>query len=161
MTTELPQEGAGEDRPPTPEEFAAAMVHRLGRIPVRDVVFQTMATLADMSGIRLGLGPEGDAVRDLQQARQAIEALRALLQVADTEFGAAQARPFREPLAQLQLMYARLTEAGAGGPEDGGAPEGGAAPGGGPAASPPPREPPRDPGAASRLWVPPHYRGKG
>jgi len=160
MTTEPPEDRPGQERPPTAEEFAAAMVHRLGRIPVRDVVFQTMATLADISGIRLGLGPEGDAVRDLQQARHAIEALRALLQVAEAEFGPAQARPFREPLAQLQLMYAQLTESGAGEGQEG-TPAGGAAPGGEPGAGAPPQEPPRDPGAAGRLWVPPHYRGKG
>lgn len=147
MSTETPGPDPEAGRQPTPEEFAAAMVHRLGRIPVRDVLFQTMATLADMSGIRLGLGPEGDSVRDLQQARHAIEALRALLGVVEAELGAAQARPFREPLAQLQLMYARITE---GGDEEG---EGGAPPSGDP-----PPAPPRDPDAASRLWVPPGNR---
>ena len=155
MSEETPPTAAGgadPGRQPTPEEFAAAMVHRLGRIPVRDVLLQTMATLADMSGIRLGLGPEGDAVRDLTQARHAIEALRALLGVVEAELGPAQARPFREPLAQLQLAYARLSEGGDGG--DGEPGEGDD----GPPPDPAP-EPPRDPGAASRLWVPPGARG--
>ena len=62
MTEEPEHEDVAEDRQPTPEEFAAALVLRLGRIPVRDVVFQTMATLADMAGIRLGLGPEEQEV---------------------------------------------------------------------------------------------------
>lgn len=151
-------EGSGEERQLTQEEYAAALVQRLGRIPVHDVVFQTMATLADMASIRMGLGPEGDEVGDLQQARHAIEALRALMGMAEAEFGAAQARPFREPLAQLQNFYAHLVEAGVDAP----APEGGqagadAAP---PPATPPPatRPPADDP--ASRLWVPPHHRGK-
>lgn len=156
MTDEPEQEGGAEGRPPTEEEYAAVLVQRLGRIPVRDVVFQTMATLADMASIRLGLGPEGDEVGDLRQARHAIEALRALLEMAEAEFGAAQARPFREPLAQLQLFYAHLVETGAGGGEsesarassDAAAPSGAAAP----------AEPPPNPDAAGRLWVPPHHR---
>ena len=73
-----------------------------------------MATFTDMAGIRLGLGPAGDQARDLTQARQAIEALRALLEVADRELGPAQARPFREPLAALQMAYARAVERPAG-----------------------------------------------
>jgi hypothetical protein len=158
MSDETPPPGPeDEGRPPTPEEYAAAMVYRLGRIPVRDVLLQTMATLADMSGIRLGLGPEGDTVRDLAQARHAIEALRALLGVVEAELGPAQARPFREPLAQLQLMYAHLAEGGAGPGEEGDGPEPGGGEGGGPPPEPGP-EPPRDPGAASRLWVPPGAR---
>lgn len=136
MSTDQPM-GADpdEEREPTPEEIAAAFVHRLGRVPVRDVVLQTMATMTDVAGIRLGLGPEGDTVRDLDQARLAIEALRALLGVADAEIGTAASRPFREPLASLQMAYARLAEGG------------GQAPGGEPG-GPPPDDP------ASRLWVP-------
>lgn len=152
MTEEPEQGDVAEDRQPTPEEFAAAMVQRLGRIPVRDVVFQTMATLADMAGIRLGLGPEGQEVADLAQARHAIEALRALLGMAEAEFGAAQARPFREPLAQLQMLYAQIVEGGAEA-----APPGDAGPGETAAPGGPP--PPQDP--TSRLWVPPHHRKKG
>jgi hypothetical protein len=125
--------------------MAAVLAERLARTPVRDVLLQSMATFIDMAGIRLGLGPSGEEARDLTQARQAIEALRALLGVAERELGAAQVRPFKEPLAVLQMAYARLAEA----PGDGDAtPAEGEAPGpGGP--------PPVDPDAASRLWVPP------
>jgi hypothetical protein len=126
-------------RTPTPEELSAMLADRLARTPVRDVLLQTMATFVDMAGIRLGLGPAGDEPRDLPQARQAIETLRALLEVADRELGAAQVHPFREPLAALQMAYARLVEEG----DEGG-------PGSG--EEPPPRPTP-DP--ASRLWVPP------
>lgn len=128
----------------TPEQIAMAMVQRLGATPVRDIVLQTMATFVDIAGVRLGLGPEGDRVRDLAQARTAIEVLRAMLGVAEQELGAAQVRPFREPLAQLQMAYARMTEPGDGG-------EGGEGPSG-------PAAPPRGPDPASRLWVPPGAR---
>jgi hypothetical protein len=125
---------------PTPEQLAAMLADRLARTPVRDVLLQTMATFVDMAGIRLGLGPAGDEPRDLPQARQAIETLRALLEVAERELGAAQVHPFREPLAALQMAYARLVEEGE--PAAGGQDE-----------TPPP--PPRRDDPASRLWVPP------
>jgi len=136
--------GPGEDGP-TPEQLMAAFAERLGRTPVRDVLLQTMATFSDMAGIRLGLGPLGDGPRDLVQARQAIEALRALLAVAERELGPAQVRPFKEPLAALQMEYARAVE----GPPD--APEGGEGP-------PRPGQPPPGDDPADRLWTPPGSR---
>jgi hypothetical protein len=99
-----------ENREPTQEEIAAAFVQRLGRVPVRDIIMQTMATLSDVAGIRLGLGPEGDDVKDIAQAKLAIEGFRALLVVADQEIGTAVTRPFREPMAQLQMAYAQIAE---------------------------------------------------
>ncbi len=129
----------------TPEQLMAAFAERLARTPVRDVLLQTMATFSDMAGIRLGLGPFGDGPRDLAQARQAIEALRALLAVAERELGPAQVRPFKEPLAALQMEYARAVEE----PPD--APEGGEGP-------PPPGPPPAGDDPADRLWTPPGSR---
>lgn len=137
---------------PTPEELAAALAERLASTPVRDVLLHSMATFVDMAGIRLGLGPTGPEARDLTQARQAIEALRALMSVAERELGAAQVRPFREPLAALQMAYARAVEepaveVGGEGSEAAGHQGSGQDPAGSPPASGP------DP--ASRLWVPP------
>jgi hypothetical protein len=152
----VPGEGppGGGPREPTPEELemAAAFVHQLGRAPVRDILFQAIAQFHDVAAIRLGRGPEGDAVRDIDQARLAIEGMRGLLAVVEEHLGAALARPFKEPLARLQLTYA--TEAEGPGPGDGG--EGEGAEGGppGPGSGPPP--PPDDP--AGRLWTPPGYR---
>lgn len=139
--TDDPQSGPEPeaDAQAASEEFAAAFVHHLGRTPVRDLAIQAMATLADAAGIRMGLGPEGAAVADLAQARTAIEILRALVAVADHELGAAATRPFREPLAQLQLAYAKIAEANA-------------APGD---ATPAP-----EPDPSTRLWVPPGGRSE-
>lgn len=146
-----PEGPAPGERAPSAEEMAAMLAERLAQTPVRDVLLQSMATFIDMAGLRLGMGPQGDEVRDLDQARQAIEALRALLGVAERELGAAQVRPFREPLAVLQMAYAREAEAVAPASADGPAP-----PTGGP--GPPP---PADRDAASRLWVPPGSRRPG
>lgn len=104
-----PQGGPGPDQM-SPEDLMREMARQLAERPVRDFVMQTMATFADLAGIRLGYGPEGPARRDLPQARLAIETLRALVTVIEAEGGAAQARPFREPLAQLQMLYARASE---------------------------------------------------
>ena len=146
MSTEEP----GAVPEPTQEELAAFLAERLAQTSVRDLLLQSMATFADMAGIRLGFGPGGDEARDLTQARQAIEALRGLLEVAERELGVAQSRPFREPLAALQMAYARAVEEPRPdeGPEDG--PPGGGAP------PDPGGRPPDDP--ASRLWVPPGTR---
>ena len=138
MSTDEHDEYSGDvDAQSSAEEFAAAFVHHLGRTPVRDLVVQAMATLADAAGIRLGLGPEGREVADLPQARTAIEILRALVAVAEQELGQAAVRPFREPLAQLQLAYAKIAEASAAGGTE---------------------APPAPPDPASRLWVPPGGR---
>lgn len=102
-------DGIGDE--PSRDDLIREMARRLAETPVRDLLLQTMATFADMAGVRLGYGPEGPAHRDLPQARLAIETLRALIGIAEEQIGAAQARPFREPLAQLQMLYAREIEA--------------------------------------------------
>ena len=89
------------------------MARQLAAAPVRDILLQSMGTFADLAGVRMGFGPSGAEHRDLPQARLAIETLRAMIGVVETELGAAQARPFREPLAQLQMLYAREVEADA------------------------------------------------
>lgn len=149
-----PVEGSPE-REPTPEEFAMALAERLARTPVRDVLFQCMATFIDMATIRLGLGPAGPDALDLPQARQAIESARALVAVAEREMGAAQVRPFREPLAQLQMAYARVVEDGG----DPGAPAGADAADAPSEQAPPAAGRPPAPDPTSRLWVPPGARG--
>ena len=106
-----PPEGGEEERELTHEEMAAAeMLRRLMTTPVQEVVFQTMATFTDMAAIRMGLGPRADEDFDLPQAGLAIESLRALLAVANAIMGEEAAKPFAEPLAQLQLAFADLVE---------------------------------------------------
>lgn len=106
-----PPEGGGEERELTQEEMVAAeMLRRLMTTPVQDVVFQTMATFTDMAAIRMGLGPRGEEDFDLPQAGLAIESLRALLAVTNAIMGEEAAKPFAEPLAQLQMAFAELVE---------------------------------------------------
>jgi hypothetical protein len=126
---------------PSEEELRARLEEELRRITVRDVLLQTVVSLVNLGGQRLGLAEGAGEMRDLDQVRLAIEGVRALLPLVEEE-NPEQVRPVRDALAQLQMVYAR--EAGAGPP--GSREEA-------PAAEP---EPPSDQGRGkSGLWVPP------
>jgi hypothetical protein len=144
--------GPGEHSHPSEEELRAQLEEELRRITVRDVLLQTVVTLVNLGGQRLGLAPGAEDMRDLDQARLAIEGVRSLLPLVE-EQDPEQVRPIREALSQLQLAYAQL--AGEGPPEGGGGPSGPgtAGPGG-----PPPERPgpgPQPPPDRGGLWVPP------
>ena len=155
----------------------AAYEAELARITAADVVIQTAVTLINLAGRRLGLTPEGGEVRDLEQVRDAIDAVRGLMPVlerrAPDDLG-----QLRGALSQLQMAYASeaaaagagAAGAGAAGPVQGGAEGGPDAPGatsGAPTATPDtapaggaaqgPEQEGQGPGPAEssgRLWVP-------
>lgn len=143
---DAPQAQEGEERELTQEEMVAAeMLRRLMTTPVQDVVMQTMATFTDMAAIRMGLGPRAEEDFDLPQAGLAIESLRALLAVTNAVMGPEAAKPFAEPLSQLQMAFAELVEATKSAREG----EGGD---GGDGAPRPPKPAAADP--ADALWTP-------
>jgi len=134
----------------TEEEMRARLEEELRRITVPDVLLQTIVSLVNLGGQRLGLTAETEDLRDLEQARLAIEGVRALLPILE-DLDAEQMRPVREALSQLQMAYAQLARSEGGGGA-GGAP-GGPAPGEAPRQEPAPG--PGGPGDAGGLWVPP------
>lgn len=175
MTQEEPRqeqprpEGAGPDpsREPTEEELAAAFEEQLRQVRVQDVLVQTVVTLVNLAGRRLGLGAADAAVeKDLEQARLAIEGTRALLPLLPAE-----AAPIREALSQLQVAYAREAGAPAGPAPGAGARPEGTQPRGEPAPDrpatraaeapaadpgrPPPAEDAERERARSKIWTPP------
>ena len=102
-----------EQERPSDEELRAAFEEQLRRIRVEDVLVQTVVTLVNLAGRRMGLpGPEGerDETPDLAQARLAIEAARALMPHLPAEPQSA----LRDALSQIQLAYARVAQAGEG-----------------------------------------------
>ena len=109
------------------------------KLRVEDVLLQTAATLIDLAARRMGLAEE-DGPRQMDQAKLAIEAIRALQPLMTEEQQAA----VREPLSQLQLAYAREARA----PAE-------------PAAGDPPPEQPKPDDEAARaearakIWTPP------
>jgi hypothetical protein len=92
---------------PNEEELRAAMEEQLRRISVQDVLLQTTATLVSLAGRRLGLAPDSQDERDLEQARLAIEGTRALLPLLSGE----EASAVKQALSQLQVAYAREAQA--------------------------------------------------
>jgi hypothetical protein len=104
------REPGGPAGQPTEEELRAALEEQMKRIRVEDVIVQTVVTLVNLAGRRLGLGlpPEEQAEeKDPDQARQAIEAVRALAPLLPEDATA----PIRDALAQLQMAYAREAQA--------------------------------------------------
>lgn len=119
------------------EELRAAYEAELKRVRVDDVLVQTVVSLVNLAGRRAGLAPGTEDERDLDQVRQAIEAVRALLPLVEEALGP-DAEQVRNALSQLQLAYAQGRPAGA---QEG--------------AGEPPK--PEDPGpgqSSGRLWVP-------
>jgi hypothetical protein len=83
---------------------------------ISDLLLSTLSTLA-----QLGYAKLEPASRDLDQARLAIEALRALTPVLEGSVPDEALRDFRQVLANLQLAYASAADEGSK-PEAGEAP---------------------------------------
>ena len=181
MSAEEPREPgvAGE---PSEEELRAAYEAELSRLTSADLIAQAVVSLLNLGARRLG--PVGGAPsaagdgaaeagqaagggeRDLAQVRDAIDAVRPLLDILERNVPEG-VRPLRDALAQLQMAYAREVQsaappamaaepkAEAGAPEDPGT----GAPAGETGASEAARseDQPDEPGPAQksgRLWVP-------
>ena len=91
-----------EAQEPSEEELRAAIEEQMKRITVKDVLLQTVITLVNVSARKLGLAGD-ESEKDLEQARQGIEGVRALVPLLPAEEQAA----VREPLSQLQMRYAQ------------------------------------------------------
>ena len=151
----------GSEREPTEAEMRAAYEDQLRRVTTIDAVLQSAVTLINIAGIRLGLGPAdevgGAEDRDLEQARDAIDAVRALLPVLERRI-ADEVRPLRDALAQIQLAFTREVQLGEDGAGTGATPAQPAAQppaAGAPGAAPPPPVKPEESAVESgRLWVP-------
>jgi hypothetical protein len=124
------------------EQLRAQLEEEMKRITVDDLLVQSVVSLVNLAGRKAGLAPGTEDERDLPQVKTAIEAVSALLPLLERE-NAEAVRPIRDALAQLQMAYARESQAPGEAPgEPGEAPAAGA-----------PDPPPRKPGD-SGLWVP-------
>ena len=158
-----PGESSGQ---PSEEELRAAYEAEISRVTSTDMILQAVVSLLNIGGHRLGFSseqaaPGGETSRDLEQVRDAIDGVRALLPILERR-EPENLRPLRDALSQLQMAYAR--EAGVSAPQAQQRPEQADRTA---AAQPPPaaeskapagREEPEDgPGPAQssgRLWVP-------
>ena len=100
----MPEEEMPE---PTADEREAMrrFEEEIGRLTVADHVLLMMHSLSSLAVERLGLTPETAGRKDLDQARLAIDAFRALLGVLDDKRPAEEMTAHRAALAQLQMAY--------------------------------------------------------
>ncbi len=161
-------------------EERAAYEAELSRITSADLVLQAAVSLLNVGAHRMGLvaGPDprdaqdaggGGAQRDLEQVRDAIDAVRGLLPVLERS-SPQELGPLRDALSHLQMAYAREAKSAGSRPAPAPTGEDGAPPAepprpapGAPTSAPPaggdsePRPPSPGPGPAEssgRLWVP-------
>ena len=82
-------------------ELVEQLQRELNKLKVSDLLLQTLYTVSSLGYHRLS----GEA-RDLDQARLAIETLRAVVPVLEGAVGDDVVRDFRQVTANLQLAYA-------------------------------------------------------
>jgi hypothetical protein len=158
---------------PSEEELRAAYEAELSRITSADMMLQAAVSLLNIASFRLApaqgvageQAPPRVASGDLEQVSDAIDGVRALLEILERRIPN-ELRPLRDALSQLQIAYAREAQAAGGGVQTG-APKSaasespgqagggtagqqgqGEAPGGEGEAGPGPAE------SSGRLWVP-------
>lgn len=85
---------------PTDEELRAALEEQMRRLTATDVLVQTAVTLVNLGAQKLGED------HDLDQARQAIEGVKALMPLLPDEVQP----PLRDALSQLQMAFARESQ---------------------------------------------------
>ena len=96
-----PQQPAAEQQLPSPEELA----EQLRRLKASDVVLSLIPTLAQVAWAKLD--PE---LRDLTEARVAIDAIRALVPVLEGVAPADVSRDLQQLVTNLQLAYASAAD---------------------------------------------------
>jgi hypothetical protein len=161
---------------PTEEQLRAAYEEELSRISATDMIAQVSVSLLNVGAYRLapaqtGADAPAQSGRDLEQARDAIDAVRALLEILERRIPANELRPLRDALSRLQMTYAHEmaaapgAQAGASASAPDPTPPADQQPAAGGQASKPAdtqqdpeaQEPSRGPGpaeASGRLWVP-------
>jgi len=114
--------GSGS-REPSEDELRAAYEAELSRLTTSDLIAQAIVSLLNVAARRLGAiggadagaqsqAAAGSSDRDLEQVRDAIDAVRPLLEILERRVPEG-VRPLRDALAQLQIAYAREVQAGA------------------------------------------------
>jgi hypothetical protein len=143
------------EQEPSEEELRAALEEQMRRITVQDVLIQTVVTLINLGGRRLGLAgpPDQAGEKDVEQARLAIEGARALLPLLPQE----QLGPVRDALSQLQMAFVQLTQGaeGAEGTAGGGQGAEAASEEGQPSPPQPAADEAERAKARSKIWTPP------
>jgi hypothetical protein len=96
-----------EERPQTPEEqqLVDELQAELDKLKVSDLLLQSVYTISSLGYHRLS-----GETKDLEQARLAIEALKALLPVLEGAVPEEALRDFNQVLVNMQLAYAAAAD---------------------------------------------------
>ena len=94
-----------EDEAQREQELLKQVEEELRKLKVADLLLQTLYTVSSLGYHRLS----GDA-KDLEQARLAIESLKALIPVLEGQVPEDALRDFKQVLANMQLAYASALE---------------------------------------------------
>jgi hypothetical protein len=89
------------------DRIAAKLVEELKKLKVEDVLIQALVTVSQIGYRSLGLTPETRELRNLEQARLAIDTMGALTPVLESVVPAELVRDFKSSVASLQLAYAK------------------------------------------------------
>ena len=90
-----------EHPPPDEQKLVEELQAEMAKLKVSDLLLQTLYTVSSLGYHRLS----GEA-KDLEQARLAIESLKALVPVLEGSVPPEALRDFQQVLANLQLAYA-------------------------------------------------------
>ncbi|MET9348591.1 DUF1844 domain-containing protein [Streptomyces termitum] len=82
-----------------------AMTRDIAEVPAVEVIVTVAVNLMSAAAVKLGLTEEGDAHKDLDEARKLIHALAGLLDAGTTEISSFHAAPLRDGLKSLQLAF--------------------------------------------------------
>jgi hypothetical protein len=107
----------GHQHDPTEEELRASYEEQLSRVTSAEMALQAAVSLVAVGGRRLGLVPGSQSPRDLEQVRDAIDAVRGLMPILERRL-APEISPLRDALSQLQMAYAREATSAATGAEE-------------------------------------------
>jgi hypothetical protein len=94
------------------QEAMRRLQEEIGRLSIADHIVLMMHSLSALAADRLGLSPDSVEHRDLEQARLAIDAFRALLGTLEGARPAEEMRAHRAALSQLQIAYVSALGAG-------------------------------------------------
>jgi hypothetical protein len=97
-------QGEAPEQEPSQEELLRQLEAEFKQLKVGDVLVQTVFTVSS-----LGYRSLGEEDRDLEQAKLAIDALRALVPVLKDAVPADLARDLDQMVANMQLAYAKAT----------------------------------------------------
>ncbi len=82
-----------------------AMARDIAEVPAVEVIVTVAVNLMSAAAVKLGLTEEGDAHKDLDEARKLVHALAGLLDASTTEISSFHAAPLRDGLKSLQLAF--------------------------------------------------------